>query len=186
MLNLLPIFKKQLSNILIASFFLFLISGCATLPKPLEEIPALRDVPFSVVKNNPEKYKDVSLLWGGRIVSCTNTQDGTIFEILHFPLDREGYPEETDASEGRFIMASKNFLDCEVYSKGRLLTVVGRFKGFKEGRIDGMPYTFPLIEAQATYLWKNRWYRDYYWRPSIWFWYGSSPWYFDYGYPAWW
>jgi len=28
------------------------------------------------------------------------------------------------------------------YSKGRLLTVVGRFKGFKEGKIDGMPYTF--------------------------------------------
>jgi len=80
----------------------------------------------------------------------------------------------------------QKFLDCEVYSKGRLLTVVGRFKGFKEGRIDGMPYKFPLIEAQATYLWKNRWYRDYYWRPSIWFWYGSSPWYFDYGYPAWW
>ncbi|MGB9822374.1 Slp family lipoprotein, partial [Thermodesulfovibrio sp.] len=95
----------------------------------------------------------------------------------------EGYPEEGDTSEGRFIVISKNFLDCELYTKGRLLTVVGKFKGLKEGKIDTMPYTFPLIEAQATYLWKKR-YKPY-WHPSLWLWYGSPPWYFEYG-PGWW
>lgn len=168
--------------------FLFLIYGCATLPKPLKDIPALRDVPFSIVKNNPEKYRDETLLWGGRITKCINTQEGTVFEILHLPLDREGYPTETDLSEGRFIVSSKNFLDCEVYSKGSLITIAGKFRGLKEGKIDEMPYSFPFIEAQATYLWKKRvpYHHRYYWRPSIWFWYGSHPWYFEYGYPPWW
>mgnify|MGYP003924281361 CR=1 FL=1 len=168
--------------------FLFFLSGCATLPRPLQDIPALRDVPFSIVKNNPEKYHDVSLLWGGRITNCVNTQEGTFFEILHLPLERDGSPTETDLSEGRFIAVSKNFLDCAVYSKGRLITVVGKLRGLKEGKIDEMPYKFPFIEAQATYLWKKRvpYHHRYYWRPSIWFWYGLHPWYFEYGYPPWW
>lgn len=153
------------------------------MPKPLQEHPALRDVPFTLVKKSPEKYMDVTLLWGGRITGCTNTEEGTILEILYLPLERDGYPAETDISEGRFLVKSKNFLDCAIYSKGRYLTVVGNFRGLKEGKIDQMPYTFPLIEAKATYLWKTRIYRHHYpyWRPSIWLWYGHPHWWFEYG-----
>ncbi|MEN2986144.1 MAG: Slp family lipoprotein [Thermodesulfovibrionaceae bacterium] len=161
--------------------FFAILFGCATLPKPLQETPALRDVPFKAVKDNPNKYYDVSLLWGGRIINCTNTEEGTIFEILHLPLQKDGHPTETDASEGRFIVKSRNFLDCEVYSKGRYLTVVGKFKEMKEGKINGMSYSFPLIEAQATYLWKKKVYYYYYWRPSIWLWYGTPRWWIEYG-----
>lgn len=165
---------------------IFLTFSCATLPKPLQDIPALRDVPLKAIKENPNKYKDISILWGGRITNCINTQDGTVFEILHLPLDREGYPEDTDSSEGRFIVKSRNFLDCAVYSKGRLLTVVGKFRELQEGKIDTMPYTFPVIEAQSTYLWKKtKSYPRYYWHPSIWFWYGCPGWRFEYGYPSW-
>lgn len=175
-------FKKQNFYLkLIILLILLFLSNCVTLPKPLESIPALRDISFTYLKNNPEKYMNVSLLWGGKIINCINTQDGTVFEILHFPIDREGYPEQTDASEGRFIVISKNFLDCAVYSKERLLTVAGKFKGLKEGKIGEMPYSFPLIEAQATYLWKKPKEYRYYWRPSIWLWYGSSSWLFEYG-----
>ncbi len=170
---------------LIFLFFLFIIHGCATLPRSLQEIPALRDVPFSYVKNNPEQYYDVSLLWGGKIITCMNTEEGTIFEMLYLSIDSEGYPTETDASTGRFIVKSKNFLDCAVYSNGRLLTVVGTFKGLKDGKIDEMPYSFPILEAKATYLWKKRYpHPYYYWRPSIWFWYGHPRWWFEYG--PWW
>lgn len=158
-----------------------LLIGCMSLPKPLKDISAMRDIPFSAVKNNPDKYIDVSLLWGGRIINCVNTEEGTLFELLHLPVDKEGYPTETDASEGRFLVKSKNFLDCAVYSKGRYLTVVGKFRGLKDGKIDNMPYSFPLIEAQATYLWKKRFYHPYYWRPSLWFWYGRPHWWFEYG-----
>ncbi|MCX8034448.1 MAG: Slp family lipoprotein [Thermodesulfovibrio sp.] len=178
------IYIGKVRNIFIISFLLFItIYGCATLPKPLQDTPALRDVPFTIVKKNPDKYYDVSLLWGGRITSCMNTEEGTVFEILHLPLESDGYPSETDASEGRFIAKSKNFLDCAVYSQGRYLTVVGKFKGLKEGKIDQMPYTFPVIETYATYLWKKRVpsYRYPYWRPSFWFWYGSPRLWFEYG-----
>lgn len=167
----------------ILTFLFLLLLGCATMPRPLQETPALRCVPFVIVKKNPDKYLDVSLLWGGRITNCANTEEGTLFEILHLPLERDVYPSETDISEGRFIAKSKNFLDCAVYTKGRYITVVGKFKGLMEGKIDQMPYTFPVIETQATYLWKKRvpTYHYPYWRPSIWFWYGSPHWWFEYG-----
>lgn len=173
--------------IIIFVFISLIIYGCATLPKPLQEHKALRDVPFTIVKSNPQKYLDVSLMWGGRITNCTNADEGTIFEVLHLPLERDGHPSETDVSEGRFIAVTKNFLDCAVYSKGRYITVVGKFKGLKEGKIDQRSYDFPFIETDATYLWKKRIppynypYRYPYWRPSLWFWYGSPHWWFEYG-----
>lgn len=167
---------------IILTFFVifFLISGCATLPKPLEEVPALRNVPFTLVKNSPDKYYDVSLLWGGRIINCTNEEDGTLFEILHLPLEQDGHPIETGMSEGRFLAKSKSFLDCAVYLKGRYLTVVGKFRGLREGKIDRLPYSYPFLEVQATYLWKKRVYYPY-WRPMFWFWYGTPRVWYEYG-----
>ncbi|GAB6183148.1 Slp family lipoprotein [Thermodesulfovibrio hydrogeniphilus] len=162
---------------------LFLLAGCATLPKPLRDIPAEKHISLAQIKNNPSRYTDVVLLWGGRITNCSNAQDGTYIEILYLPLDNEGYPQEKDVSEGRFVVKSKNFLDCAIYSKGRYLTAVGQFKGFLEGKIDEMPYSFPFLEAKAIYLWKKRYYYPYI-RPSIWFWYGSPRWWFEYG--PWW
>ncbi|MGC8938514.1 MAG: Slp family lipoprotein, partial [Thermodesulfovibrio sp.] len=82
------LFQSYFTKLLLL-IFLFLF-GCASLPRPLQDIPALKNVLFKDVKENPDKYINVSLLWGGRITSCTNTQEGTVFEILYFPLDREG------------------------------------------------------------------------------------------------
>lgn len=160
---------------------ILLMCACATLPKPLQDMPALRDISFNMVKNNPDKYLNVSLLWGGKITNCINTEGGTVFEVLYLSLEKDGYPKETDDSDGRFIVKSKNFLDCAVYTKGRYLTVVGKLKGLQEGKIDQMPYTFPLLDAQATYLWKKR--IPYYpiWQPSLWFWYGHPRFFFEYG-----
>lgn len=173
----------NLKLIILTLQLLFLFYGCATLPKPLQEHESLKNVPFSVVKNNPQKYYDKPLLWGGKITNCSNSEEGTLFEILHLPLENDGHPSETDNSEGRFLAKSKNFLDCAVYAKGRYLTVIGRFKGLKEGKIDQMPYSFPLLETEATYLWKKRvkTYPYPYWRPSIWLWYGHPNWWFEYG-----
>jgi len=155
--------------------------GCATLPKPLQNIPVSKDVSLSQVKNNPQRYLDWSLLWGGQITNCTNVADGTLIEVLYLPLDREGFPSWQDYSEGRFIVKSKNFLDCAIYSKGRYITVAGYFRGMKDGVIDEMPYSFPFLEARSVYLWKKRHSYPYYPRPNIWLWYGSPRWWFEYG-----
>ncbi len=165
----------------ILAFLMLFLCSCASLPKPLQDTPALKDVSFNMVKNNPDKYLNVSLLWGGKITNCINYEDGTVFELLYLPLGKDGYPMETDASEGRFLAKSKNFLDCAVYTKGRYLTVIGKLKGFQEGKIDKMSYNFPILECEATYLWKKR--TPYYpnWRPYLWFWYGHPPFIFEYG-----
>lgn len=155
--------------------------GCAGLPDPLKNVPVQSNVTFADVRQNPERYSGVTVLWGGRIVGCRCTSDGTLLEILYLPLDRNGRPEDTDTSPGRFLVISREFLDCALYARDRIFTVIGKFRGFKEGNIDEMVYRYPLLEAEKVYLWKKEHIscREYCWCPSPWPWYGSPRWRFE-------
>lgn len=132
-----------------------LIKGCAPLPKEFQGLSFEKSATLSQVLSSPEKYINVDVLWGGRIITCTNLANETLFEILQFPLDLEGRPKENALSEGRFKATFNKFLDCALYSPGRLVTVGGSLKEFKEGKIGERPYTFPWLEGKAIYLWRE-------------------------------
>ena len=71
---------------------------------------------------------------GGVIVASRNAKEGTFIEILQKPLDSDGRPLDTDATEGRFLVQSDEFLDSAVYHRGRLITVVAEVAGRKSCR----------------------------------------------------
>ncbi len=134
---------------------LLLISGCATLPEEFQGIYLEKKTGFSEVLESPEKYKDINVLWGGKIVKCLNKEDVTFLEIIQFPLDLEGKPKIDSISEGRFQVETPKFLDCAIYSPGRLITIFGSFKGLKEGKIGEKFYNFPFIEGKIFHLWRE-------------------------------
>ena len=59
--------------------------------------------------------------------------EGTEIEVVQKKIDFSGYPEAGDESGGRFIFFKKGFLEPEIYSKGRGVTGVGKFKGTRMG-----------------------------------------------------
>ncbi len=153
------------SRILLVLFGL--LSGCASnLPKEISTPPDNNPTVEEILQDT-EPYLGTFLRWGGSIASVENRKDETWLEIVARALDSRGRPEKSDQSPGRFLARVDQFLDPEIYRKGRLVTVYGVLEGIKEGKIGEQPYSFPVVRAKTVYLWAE--YREppplprYYW-----------------------
>ena len=136
---------------LILSLLVLFISGCAhVVPKNLREQadPALT---FRQVSQHPSQYKEKIVIWGGDIIETVNQKDGTtLIEVFQRPLGWREEPKETVASEGRFLILTKKYLDPYLFRRGRKITVVGEILGEEIRPIGKMDYRYPLLSNQAA------------------------------------
>ncbi len=139
-------------------FLLFLtmvwMTGCAPAfqKEALERVD--RNITFKELQKEPDKFLGSWVMVAGVIISTKTTKDGSLVEILQKPTDRDGRPLDTDATEGRVIAQTKEFLDEAVYHSGRLITVIGEVAGKKIMPIDEIMYQYPLLTAKALHLWR--------------------------------
>ncbi len=129
------------------------LSACASnlpveIKMPIEDSPLLLDV-----LQKPEVYQDEQIRWGGSIASIKNKESETWVEIVSRTLDSSGRPIKDDNTSGRFIAKVKQFLDSEIYSKGRLITIYGELAGSQNGKIGDQSYVYPLVNSKTAYLW---------------------------------
>ncbi len=129
-------------------------AGCAPpFPKPLlEKID--RTLFLKDLQKSPEQYRGRWVMLGGMIVDAKNTKEGTLVEVLQKPLDSEGRPLRTDATDGRFIIVSDQFLDSAVYHQGREITVVGEAAGQKVLPLGEIEYRYPVVTSKDLHLWE--------------------------------
>ncbi|MAD45878.1 MAG: hypothetical protein CMI02_06965 [Oceanospirillaceae bacterium] len=140
--------------ILTLSGLFLLLTGCASLPDDVaveqpDNLPA-----YSDVKTDPGQYQGREAVFGGNIVRVINQADVTTVEVLQLPLYSSGRPQpDTSRSLGRFRVTFDTFLDPEIFTKGRQLTVRGVISGVTRATIGEHPYDFPQIEGNGLYLW---------------------------------
>ncbi|MGA9420847.1 MAG: Slp family lipoprotein [Rhodanobacteraceae bacterium] len=165
--------RKLILTVLLAGT----LGSCATVPVPLQgKFNAV--APNDVVKS---EHTGQHVRWGGEIISVKPKSDRTCFEILDRELGATARPRERagDASGGRFIACRSGFYDPELFQRGREATVVGRVTGTETGKVGEYDYTYPLVSADAIYLWPERpvYQRSYY----------DSPFFYDpyWGGPYW-
>lgn len=154
-----------MKHVLCSLLFLSLASGCASdvplvIREPLPDNPSLADV-----QRDPNAFVNRRVRWGGRIVSTKNAANKTEVEILAKAVGSDGRPEAGDASLGRFIAKSGEYLDRDIYSADREVTVYGVLENVLMRKIGEHAYTYPLVQAVQIYLWPER-------SDS-----GDSPWY---------
>ncbi len=113
-----------------------------------------RSITFGELQRDPARYEGKWVMLAGLIVSTKNTKEGTFIEVLEKPMSRRGEPLETDATEGRFIIASDQFLDSAVYHLGRMITVVGVVAGQKVQPLDEIEYRYPVVTAKELRMWE--------------------------------
>jgi len=166
-----------------------LLSACASqIPQIIREAPA--DNPsLAQVREQATDYLGRQLRWGGSIIETANRADTTRLIVLGRPLSKDGKPGITDDSAGRFIAIVPEFLDPKVYAADRQVTVAGTLLGTETGKVGEYPYTYPVVQAHAWYLWPKQlerpygyvdpWYYDT-WYYDPWFY---RPWYHDPWYP---
>jgi outer membrane lipoprotein len=71
------------------------------------------------------------------------------------------------------------FLDPQVYAPDRQVTVTGTLLRTEAGKVGEYPYTYPVIQADAWYLWPEATERPYGYLYPGWY----DPWYYDPWYP---
>ena len=167
-------------NLLLA----LLLSGCASqIPQIIREAPA--DSPsLAQVREQAADHLGQPLRWGGTIIETDNRENTTWLTVLGRPLYKDGEPKSTDDSDGRFIAIVPEFLDPKVYAADRRITITGTLLRTEDGKVGEHAYTYPVVQAQAWYLWarETEWpyrYGDP-WYPRPW-WYHRG--YHPYGDP---
>ncbi len=132
------------------------IAGCAR-PFPSNILDRVdNSISFADLSKDSEKYKGKWVMLAGVIVLTRTEKDGSSsIEIVQKPADSEGRPLRTDATGGRFIAVSKQFLDPVVYQGGREISVVGEVIGDTVRPLDEMAYRYPLLEIEALHLWEE-------------------------------
>lgn len=128
----------------------FLVAGCVSVPEPLEG-----EYPDFYPDQTTERSVGAQVRWGGTVVETRPGQDATCVEILARPLDQQLRPMLTDDSHGRFQACREDFLDPEVFTNGREVTVVGEISGFTEGEVGEYTYRYPQLASESIYLWTD-------------------------------
>ncbi len=132
------------------------IAGCAPTfsREALDKVD--RSITFSELQSNPDRYQGKWVMLAGVIINARNTQEGTFIEVLQTPMDKRGRPRDTDATEGRFIIASPQFLDSAVYHAGKRISVVGEAAGQKVQPLGETQYRYPVVTPRELRLWEPR------------------------------
>ncbi len=152
------------------------IAGCApVISKQIRE-QVRPDITFADVLNDPDRYKGQMLILSGDVIETENTKEGTLLKILQRPAGFRGKPKDVDETGGRFLALDSRYLDANVFTKGRNVTVAGEVQGKRVLPLGGIEYAYPLISVKEIYLWPVE--RNYYYPPY--------PYYYPYYYDGWW
>lgn len=130
------------------------LAGCAHVVSDQSLRLVDRRVTFAELREDPDRYVGRYLLLGGGIAGVRNTSEGGELEVVQFKTDESGEITDTAASGGRFLAASRGFLDPEVYKTGLLVTLVGEVRGKKTMLLGEVEYVYPVLAIREIHLWK--------------------------------
>jgi starvation-inducible outer membrane lipoprotein len=131
---------------------LLLLSGCAG---PNVQDISLVDSSASpeTVRGNLPAYKDRTVQWGGLIVGIVSDQSPILLDVLSYPLDDFGNPEESNTATGRFFVELPASFAPSEYRVGLFVTVVGSIKREIPVRTGEVENRLPVLGQVGIYLW---------------------------------
>ena len=134
--------ESGMMNVLRSALLAILITvftgSCSVISQQIrtESIPSVN---FKILLQEPDKHLGDTVILGGYILETKNLTDQSIIRVLQAPLGFGEEPESRDYSEGRFIISQKGFLDPEIYTKDRKITVAGTVVGSVFERVKDVP-----------------------------------------------
>jgi len=142
------------------------MTGCASVPSRQFQQQVGPPIPFQELLEEREIHKGEMVILGGYILETVNEPHGSLLTILQAPLDSRNKPKSQDLSEGRFLLRTEKFLDPEIYTKGRKLTVGGKVS-------EVLPQPLGNRTKETRYIRPYDPYYDYWHYP--WHWYRYRP-----------
>ncbi len=142
--------------VLAAAAAVLTAAACAPVFSPEAMARVDRTVTFRQLQAAPDAYRGKWVLMGGVILATRNSQEGTSIEVLERPVDGHGRPIETDASGGRFLIQTNQFLDPADFHQGKRISLVGEVSGQEVHPLGEMQYRYPVLIARELHLWEPR------------------------------
>lgn len=131
---------------------LLALQACATGPRFDAERYATTPDPREATGESTDP-QGTAVLWGGIIINSSNLEEGTLIEVLAYPLDSAQRPQTDRSPHGRFLVFEERYLETVDYAQGRLLTVAGTITETRTGKVGEASYTYPLVKAEGLHLW---------------------------------
>ncbi len=176
-------FLKSITNLGWLAFFM-LVSACSThippeIKQPLEDSPGVAQVHHQI-----DAYLSQKVRWGGIILQTENKQNVTELTIVALPLSKNGETLKSDQSPGRFIAIIDEFLEPQVYSPERKITITGQVLRAETLKVGEFVYEYPVIQVDHYYLWPPEPEPSYLgYPPYPWIYGPYYPWDYPYYYP---
>ena len=141
------------SGLILCVFSMMFVTGCTAGISQQSRSKVTYKGTFSALQKTPDAYKNEVIMLGGRIIEAKTSPPLSELFVLQLALNTSNRPDNSDQSEGRFIIQSRQLFDPAIYQKDMLLTVVGTLKGSKVLPIGGFKYAYPLVEPIEIKLW---------------------------------
>ncbi len=110
-------------------------------------------VPFKTLVAQADQFRGRTVILGGYVLETRNLASETVIKVLQVPLAIGEEPGLKDGSEGRFLVYHQGFLDPEVYSKDRIITVAGDVIGSGIEKMSADRIQYLKLKSREIYLW---------------------------------
>jgi len=161
-----------------------LTTSCSVMSRQVRH-DAVATPPFPTLISHADAYRGKTVIVGGYVLKVENEPNRTRLTLLQAPLHLGGQPGGRDRSRGRLLVTTPQFLDPEIYTKDRQVTVAGKVVGSSIDKDDRSPVPYLELTAREIHLWpqykpiENRYrfpYGDPFWDDDP-FWYWDDPFY---------
>jgi outer membrane lipoprotein len=131
---------------------LIFVLSCTVLSRQVRD-EAIGPVPFEELIADIDQYRGQTVILGGYVLEVQNRKDESVMTALQVPLQTGDKPASKDRSQGRLLITFKAFLDPEVYTKERQVTLAGKIIASSKDKPDAAPYPFLELEGREIHLW---------------------------------
>jgi outer membrane lipoprotein len=104
------------------------------------------------VQKNPSEFSGSVVVWGGVIMSHARVNDWSALEVAETPLNSASAPEPKAPPRGNFIAKSK-YLDPDIYSQGRMITMAGQILDSPDPTLGQYASTMPVLRIREIHIW---------------------------------
>lgn len=157
--------------------------ACSVIPASVRN-EAISGVPFTRLVENASQYIGQTVIAGGYVVEVRNEPDFSRIIAVQAPLGIGDQPKSKDLSQGRLIVDYQGFLDPEVYTRDREITVAGQLIGSSAIEMDQEKFPYLHLAATEIYLWEKQ--RPIEPNPYWYYWRYPYPYPYPYYYPWGW
>lgn len=111
-------------------------------------------LPEEVIANE-KTWAGSRVQWGGKVLSVFNESASGRIEILTFPIDENGRPDDSLPAGRRIFARSQGYIESASYPVGTLITINATIRGTEIKSIGRQDYQYVSVDINSMTSWAS-------------------------------